>query len=121
MALATSLIPRDAVETNQFFTNSARTIFAYLLTLKQSPQQLVEWLTDQRRLMRLLQGTNIQDVLPVDSAQQRSGVMSPLNMVAVSLALCPTVKECGGRVWSAAQVGRDPERLDLYHRHTGHP
>lgn len=103
MALATSLIPRDAVETNKFFTNSARTVVAYLLTLKQSPQQMVDWLTDQRQLMRLLKGTNIQDVLPVDSAGQRAGVMSPLNILAVSLALCPTQKACGGRIWSAAK------------------
>jgi hypothetical protein len=103
MALATSLIPKDPVETNKFFTNSARSIVAYLLTLKQSPQQMVDWLTDQRRLMRLLHGTHIQDVLPVDSAGQRAGVMSPLNMLAVSLAMCPTPKECGGRVWSAAK------------------
>ncbi len=102
MSLATSMIPRNAVETNPFFTNSARTIFAYLLSLKQSPQQLVAWLTDQRRLMDLLHGTTIQDVLPADSAQQRSGVMAPLNMVAVTLALCPTVQECGGSTWSAA-------------------
>jgi len=102
LSLATSMIPRNAVETNPFFTNSARTVFAYLLTLKQSPQQLVEWLTDSRRLMDLLRGTTIQDVVPIDAAQQRSGVMAPLNMVAVTLALCPTIAECGGHTWSAA-------------------
>lgn len=103
MALATALVPKDKVETNKFFTNSARQIVAYLLALKQSPQQMVAWLTDQERLMELLKGTEIQDVLPRESGGQRSGVMSPLNMVAVSLGLCPTVRECGGRIWSAAR------------------
>jgi hypothetical protein len=102
MSLATSLIPRDPVETNKFFTNSARTIVAHLLSLRLSPPQMVTYLTDERRLLALLKGTHIQDVLPGSSAQQRAGVMSPLNMLAVSLALCPTPHDCGGRTWSAA-------------------
>jgi hypothetical protein len=102
MTLATSLVPRDPRETNKFFTSSARTIAAYLLSLKLSPQQMVEYLTDERKLARLLHGTHIQDVLPMDSPGQRAGVKSPLNMLAVTLALCPTPRACGGRVWSAA-------------------
>jgi type IV secretory pathway TraG/TraD family ATPase VirD4 len=104
-AVAASLIPYDDRETNKFFPNSARTVFAALLKFRPTPHQLVEWISDPDAIAKVLTGTtdekSVATILDAGAPQQRGGVMAALNLVAKTLQLCPTAAECHGR-WAAA-------------------
>lgn len=105
LTLATALFPPRPHETNTFFTESSRGIFAFLLTFRPTAQQLVTWLTDGNQLDRLLKGTVHEAILDRDAPAQRSGVMASLNLVADTLQLCPSEAAGVGR-WSAADWAR---------------
>jgi Type IV secretion-system coupling protein DNA-binding domain len=101
LTLATSMIPRKENETNSFFTDSARTILGFLLTFRPTTQQLIDWLTDQAVLGRMVAKSIYADILPANAPAQRAGVLAPLKIAAESLMLCPPESECAGR-WTAA-------------------
>lgn len=104
-AVAASLIPYRERESNHFFPDSARTVFAALLKRRPTPQQLVTWIADPDAIAHIVRGTAderpIANILDAGAPQQRGGVMAALNLVAKTLHLCPTAAECRGR-WSAA-------------------
>jgi type IV secretory pathway TraG/TraD family ATPase VirD4 len=102
LTLATALIPPRDREANPFFPESARAVFAFLLTFRPTTQQLVEWLTHGDQLDRIIRGTVHEAILDHAAPAQRSGVMASLNMVADTLQMCPTEKDSSGRRWSAA-------------------
>ena len=58
LTLATSLFP-DKPRENTFFVEGPRKIFAYLLTLKPAPEELVWWMSHEDELDRRLQGTEL--------------------------------------------------------------
>lgn len=101
LTLATALIPHRERESNPFFPESARGVFAFLLTFRPTTQQLVEWLTHGDQLDKLIKGTVHEAVLTHEAPPQRSGVLAALNMVADTLQLCHSEKDSVGR-WSAA-------------------
>jgi hypothetical protein len=100
LTLATSLFP-DRFRDNAFFTEAPRRIFAHLLTLKPTPQELAWWLCHDEELDRRLMGTPYASMIDRQAPAQRSGVLASLNMVADTLKLLPA--EGGGSArWSAA-------------------
>jgi type IV secretory pathway TraG/TraD family ATPase VirD4 len=100
LTLATSLFP-DRHHENTFFTEGPRRIFAYLLTLRPTPEALACWLCHEEELDRRLRGTAYAAMIDRQAPAQRSGVLASLNMVADTLQLLPAERETTRR-WSAA-------------------
>ena len=100
LTLATSLFP-DRHHENAFFTEAPRRIFAHLLTLKPTPEQLAWWLCREDEIDRRLSGTAYAAMIDRQAPAQRSGVLASLNMVADTLKLLPAERDTHRR-WSAA-------------------
>jgi type IV secretory pathway TraG/TraD family ATPase VirD4 len=100
LTLATSLFP-DRHHENTFFTEGPRRIFAYLLTLRPTPDELAFWLCHEDELDRRVRGTAYAAMIDRQAPAQRSGVLASLNMVADTLQLLPTERDTTRR-WSAA-------------------
>jgi len=92
LTLATSLFP-DKPHENTFFVEGPRKIFAHLLTLKPTPEELVRWMSHEEELDRLLKGTELTAFIYRGAGPQRGGVLGALNMVADSLKLLPKENE----------------------------
>ena len=106
--LATSLFP-DKPGENTFFVDGPRKIFAYLLTLKPSPDELVWWMSHEDELDRRLKGTELATFIYRSAGPQRGGVLGALNMVADSLRMLPKENDTNQRwttvEWSRRQSG----------------
>jgi hypothetical protein len=100
LTLATSLFP-DRHHENAFFTEAPRRIFAHLLTLRPTPEELAWWLCHDDEIDRRLTGTAYATMIDRQAPAQRSGVLASLNMVADTLKLLPTERNASHR-WSAA-------------------
>jgi type IV secretory pathway TraG/TraD family ATPase VirD4 len=100
LTLATSLFP-DRHHENTFFTEGPRRIFAYLLTLRPTPEELAFWLCHEEELDRRVRGTAYAAMIDRQAPAQRSGVLASLNMVADTLQLLPSERDTTRR-WSAA-------------------
>ena len=100
LTLATSLFP-DRHHENAFFTEAPRRIFAHLLTLRPTPEQLAWWLCHEDEIDRRLAGTAYTAMVDRQAPAQRSGVLASLNMVADTLKLLPAERDTSRR-WSAA-------------------
>lgn len=99
LTLATSLFP-DRHHENAFFTEAPRRIFAHLLTLRPTPEQLAWWLCHEDEIDRRLAGTAYAAMIDRQAPAQRSGVLASLNMVADTLKLLPAERDTSRR-WSA--------------------
>lgn len=99
LTLATSLFP-DRHHENAFFTEGPRRIFAYLLTLRPTPEELAHWLCHEEELDRRLKGTAYAAMIDRQAPAQRSGVLASLNMVSDTLQLLPAERDTTRR-WSA--------------------
>lgn len=104
LTLATSLFP-DKPHENTFFVEGPRKIFAHLLTLKPTPEQLVWWMSHEEELDRLLKGTELAAFIYRGAGPQRGGVLGALNMVADSLKLLPKESETKQR-WTTEEWAR---------------
>jgi hypothetical protein len=108
LTLATSLFP-DKPRENTFFVEGPRKIFAHLLTLKPTPEQLVWWMSHEEELDRLLKGTELATFIYRGAGPQRGGVLGALNMVADSLKLLPKENETRQRFtteeWARQESG----------------
>jgi hypothetical protein len=100
LTLATSLFP-DGPLPKDFFAQASRRIFAHLLTLKPSPEQLGWWLCHPEEIDRRLAGTACAVMIDPAASDQRAGVLASLNMVADALKLLPAERDTTQR-WSAA-------------------
>ena len=100
LTLATSLFP-DRHHDNAFFTEGPRRIFAHLLTLRPTPEELAYWLCHEGDIDRRVNGTAYAAMIDRQAPAQRSGVLASLNMVADTLQLLPAERETSRR-WSAA-------------------
>jgi hypothetical protein len=105
LVLATSLFP-DRHHENAFFTEGPRRIFAYLLTLRPTPEELASWLCHGDELDRRLRGTAYAAMIDPQAPAQRSGMLASLNMVSDTLQLLPREHETTHR-WSAAAWATD--------------
>jgi len=101
LTLATSLFP-DKPHENTFFVEGPRKIFAHLLTLKPTPEELVRWMSHEEELDRLLKGTELTAFIYRGAGPQRGGVLGALNMVADSLKLLPKESETKQR-WTTEE------------------
>lgn len=101
LTVAASLFP-DSHRENPFFVEGPRKVFAHLLTLKPSPEELVWWLSHEQELDRRLKGTELAAMIYQGASAQRAGVLASLNMVADSLKMLPK-KQDVSRTWTAAE------------------
>ena len=104
LTLATSLFP-DRPRENTFFVNGPRKIFAYLLTLKPTPDELVWWMSHEDELDRRLKGTELATFIYRGAGPQRGGVLGALNMVADSLRMLPKENDTKQR-WTTVEWSR---------------
>jgi len=104
LTLATSLFP-DKPHENTFFVEGPRKVFAHLLTLKPTPEELVRWMSHEEELDRLLKGTELTTFIYRGAGPQRGGVLGALNMVADSLKLLPKESETKQR-WTTEEWAR---------------
>jgi type IV secretory pathway TraG/TraD family ATPase VirD4 len=104
LTLATSLFP-DKPHENTFFVEGPRKIFAHLLTLKPTPEELVWWMGHEEQLDRLVKGTELEAFVYRGAGPQRGGVLGALNMVADSLKLLPRENDAKQR-WTTEEWAR---------------
>ena len=117
LTLATSLFP-DRPHENAFFTEAPRRIFAHLLTLRPTPEQLAWWLCHEDEIDRRLAGTAYAAMIDRQAPAQRSGVLASLNMVADTLSC--SRRNGTPRGAGAPRPGRTPApRLAVSHQHAG--
>ena len=101
--IAASMYQPREDKRGEFFTDTPQKIFAHLLKYKPSPEELVEWMSNEKEIDRRLKGTELANFAPKDAPQQRSGVLASLGLVADSLRLLPTRAEAHEREWSATE------------------
>jgi hypothetical protein len=108
LTLATSLFP-DRHHDNAFFTEGPRRIFAHLLTLRPTPEDLASWLCREGEIDKRVKGTPYAAMIDRQAPAQRSGVLASLNMVADTLKLLPSERDTSQRwsalAWSTSRTG----------------
>lgn len=73
-----------------FFIRQASTLFAFLVSHYQpTGRQLGDWMANDTLIDRLVRGTEFERTLTKDSAAQRSGIISTLNMTGPAFRLLP--------------------------------
>lgn len=101
LTLAVSLFPDQGRE-NRFFVEAPRKIFAHLINLKPTPQELTYWMSNSDEIDKRIQGTEMAAMIDRGAANQRSGVLGSLNMVADAFKLLPKESETDRR-WSTVE------------------
>jgi hypothetical protein len=101
LTVAASLFP-DRGRENQFFVDAPRKIFAHLINLKPTPEQLTYWMCHEEEIEKRVRGTELAAMIHATAPPQRSGVLGSLNMIADAFKLLPTERETARR-WSAHQ------------------
>jgi hypothetical protein len=101
LTLAASLFPDQGRE-NRFFVEAPRKIFAHLLNLKPTPEQLTHWMCNEEEIDKRVEGTEMAAMIHGRAAAQRSGVLGSLNMVADAFKLLPKESETERR-WSTVE------------------
>ncbi|HKX33311.1 MAG TPA: type IV secretion system DNA-binding domain-containing protein [Blastocatellia bacterium] len=81
-------------QTESFFLNASRDIFARLLEFEPDPRTLIAWLSDEREIDRKVEGTELAHYIDPKAAPQRGGVLGSLSKVGKTLRLLPARKEC---------------------------
>ena len=101
LTLAASLFPDQGRE-NRFFVEAPRKIFAHLLNLRPTPEQLTYWMCNAEEIDKRVEGTEMAAMIDRHAAAQRSGVLGSLNMVADAFKLLPKESQTERR-WSTVQ------------------
>lgn len=101
LSLAASLFP-DRPHENRFFAEAPRKIFAYLIMLKPTAQELTQWLSHPEELDQRVRGTELAPMIDPHAPAQRAGVLASLNMVADALKLLPCKADTKSR-WSVTE------------------
>ena len=114
LTLAASLFPDQGRE-NRFFVEAPRKIFAHLLNLKPTPQELTYWMANAEEIDERVEGTeHCGHDWQHGAANQRSGVLGSLNMVADAFKLLPPEWETKRR-WSTVGVGKGAQGMGVPH------
>ena len=101
LSLASSLFPDKPYE-NPFFTEAARSIFAFLVArYKPTPELLSYWMRHFEEIDQRLEGTALAPFVAPTAGGQRAAVQSTFNQIAAAFRLLPTEGKGQGR-WSAA-------------------
>jgi hypothetical protein len=101
LTVATSMFPEES-EHHQFFVKAVRQIFAHLIGLKPTPQELIEWMCNVKEIDRRVKGTEMEAMVDPHGGPQRAGVLGSLNMVGNALRLLPKEADTTQR-WSAVE------------------
>jgi len=105
LTLAVSLFPDQGRE-NRFFVEAPRKIFAHLINQKPTPQELTYWMSNADEIDRRIEGTEMATMIDRGAANQRSGVLGSLNMVADAFKLLPSERETKQR-WSTVEWAKE--------------
>jgi type IV secretory pathway TraG/TraD family ATPase VirD4 len=105
LTVAASLFPERGWE-NRFFVDAPRKIFAHLVNLKPTPEQLTYWMCHEQEIDARVQGTEMWAMIHSTAPNQRSGVLGSLNMVADAFSLLPAERETKRR-WSAYEWSQE--------------
>jgi hypothetical protein len=105
LTLATSLFPDQGRE-NRFFVEAPRKIFAHLINLKPTPQELTYWMSNADEIDKRVEGTELAAMIDKGAANQRSGVLGSLNMVADAFKLLPKESETTRR-WNTVDWAKE--------------
>jgi hypothetical protein len=105
LTVAASLFPERGWE-NRFFVDAPRKIFAHLVNLKPTPEELTYWMCHEQEIDARVQGTEMWAMIHSTAPNQRSGVLGSLNMVADAFKLLPPERETKRR-WSAYEWSRE--------------
>src|SRR5262245_37648653 len=81
-------------QTELFFLNASRDIFARLLEFEPHPEQLVTWLADEQEIDRMVAGTELAHYIDPKAPNQRGGVLGSLSKVGKTLRILPRAREC---------------------------
>ncbi len=100
--IAASMYQPREDKRGEFFTDTPQKIFAHLLKYRPTPQELVEWMSNEKEIDKRLKGTELANFAPKNAPQQRSGVLASLGLVADSLRLLPSAAEAE-REWCATE------------------
>jgi hypothetical protein len=101
LTLAVSLFPDQGRE-NRFFVEAPRKIFAHLINLRPTPQELTYWMSNADEIDKRIEGTEMAAMIDRGAANQRSGVLGSLNMVADAFKLLPKETETDRR-WNTVE------------------
>ena len=73
--------------------DAPRKIFAHLINLKPTPEQLTYWMCHEEEIEKRVRGTELAAMIHATAPPQRSGVLGSLNMVADAFKLLPAERE----------------------------
>ena len=107
--IATSLYQPTTDKKGEFFTETPQKIFAHLLKYRPTPQELVQWMSNEDEIDKRVHGTELAAMIAKGATHQRSGVLGSLGLIADSLRLLPTKEQTDGRVWSANEWSKKRE------------
>jgi type IV secretory pathway TraG/TraD family ATPase VirD4 len=96
----------DQGRENRFFVEAPRKIFAHLLNLKPTPQELTSWMSNADEIDKRVEGTELAAMIDKGAANQRSGVLGSLNMVADAFKLLPKESETTQR-WNTVEWAKE--------------
>jgi hypothetical protein len=105
LTVAASLFP-DRHQDKEFFTEGPRRLFAHLLRIGLSLEELTAVLCHEDELDRRVRGTTYAPMIAPQAPQQRSGIIASFNMVADALQLLPREQDTTSR-WSTTAWSRD--------------
>jgi hypothetical protein len=105
LTLSVSLFPDQGRE-NRFFVEAPRKIFAHLINLKPTPEELTYWMANADEIDKRIAGTEMAAMIEKGAANQRSGVLGSLNMVADAFKLLPRESETKQR-WSTVEWAKE--------------
>ena len=105
-AIAESLFQPTQDRKGEFFIETPQKIFAHLLTYGPSPQDLVQWMSNDEEIDRRVMGTEMAYMIAKGAQEQRNGVLASLGLVADSLRMVPTRAEAK-TVWTATEWAED--------------
>ncbi len=100
--IAESLFQPTQDRKGEFFIETPQKIFAHLLTYGPSPQDLVQWMSNDEEIDRRVMGTEMAYMIAKGAQEQRNGVLASLGLVADSLRMVPTRAEAKS-VWTATE------------------
>jgi len=105
LTLSVSLFPDQGRE-NRFFVEAPRKIFAHLINLRPTPEELTYWMANADEIDKRIAGTEMAAMIEKGAANQRSGVLGSLNMVADAFKLLPRELETKQR-WSTVEWAKE--------------
>jgi type IV secretory pathway TraG/TraD family ATPase VirD4 len=101
--IAASLYQPTENKKGEFFTDTPQKVFAHLMKYRPTPQELVEWMSNEAEIDKRVANTEIAAMIAKDAPDQRNGVLASLGLIADSLRLLKTPEQADGNEWSATQ------------------